>query len=159
MKYRLTKEAIEELKAMEFSTPRSMFVMEGMGDMRRILSGEWIFEEIKPKIPKRAKLPKPVLKSIDDFKALEGWEHKWEHNAPSIWFNPKTNRCNSLEGLYTAKIRQIGIPENEYLVKDCIEQETKEPISIADYQAHKDREFEAKVREIIKKVLKEEAGE
>ena len=37
--------------------------------------------------------------------------------------------------------------------------EAKEPISIADYQAHKDREFEAKVREIIKKVLKEEAGE
>ena len=37
--------------------------------------------------------------------------------------------------------------------------EAKEPISLADYQAHKDREFEAKVREIIKKVLKEEAGE
>ena len=223
MKYRLTKEAIEELKAMEFSTPRSMFVMEGMGDMRRILSGEWIFEEIKPK------LPKPVLRSLKDFKALEGWEYRWDSFVR--WWMPRNTPCNYLGELYTAKIRQIDMPENEYLVADCIEQEieagdlvqwipfdstdesqddlrqysivesiiggllfevdgdqdyvseymlirkaseitaedrekylgekqeAKEPISLADYQAHKDREFEAKVREIIKKVLKEEAGE
>ena len=137
---------------------------------------------------------------------------------------PRNTPCNYLGELYTAKIRQIDMPENEYLVADCIEQEievgdlvqfhngidnyytyfivdkfdgvlyqshtdayhpeycklirkaseitaqdrekylgekaeAKEPISLADYQAHKDREFEAKVREIIKKVLKEEAGE
>jgi len=158
MKYKLTESAIEELKAMEFHTPRSMFVMEGMGDMRRILAGEWIFEEIKPKIPKRAKLPKPSIKTVEDFKALKGWEHQWQHNPPSIWFEPKRSLA-TLEEVSKAKIRQIDMPENEYLVKDCIEQETKEPISIADYQAHKDREFESKVREIIKKVLKEEAGE
>lgn len=159
MKYKLTKEAIEELKSMEFSTPRSMFVMEGLGDMRMILAGEWIFEEIKPKMPKRAKLPKPSIKTFEDFKALKGWEHQWKHTAPSVWFKSNITLCTTLEEVSKAKIRQIDMPENEYLVKDCIEQETKEPISIADYQAHKDREFEAKVREIIKKVLKEEAGE
>ncbi len=159
MKYKLTQSAIEELKAMEFSTPRSMFVMEGMGDMRRILAGEWLFEEIKPKIPKRAKLPKPSIKTFEDFKALKGWEHQWKHNSPSVWFKSNITLCKTLEEISKAKIRQIDMPENEYLVKECIEQETKEPISIADYQAHKDREFEAKVREIIKKVLKEEVEE
>lgn len=154
MKYRLTKEAIEELKAMEFHTPRSMFVMEGMGDMRRILAGEWIFEEIKPK------LPKPVLRSVEDLKALDGWEYGLRY-----WANSDYRECNEWRKDFDfmkfgrAKIRQIDMPENEYLVADCIEQEAKEPISIADYQAHKDREFEAKVREIIKKVQKEEAGE
>jgi len=159
MKYKLTQSAIEELKAMEFSKPRSMFVMEGMGDMRRILAGEWIFEEIKPKMPKRAKLPKPTIKTVEDFKALKGWEHQWQYNSPSVWFEPKRSLATTLEEVSKAKIRQIDMPKNEYLVKDLIEQETKEPISIADYQAHKDREFEVKVREIIKKVLKEEAGE
>jgi hypothetical protein len=46
MKYKLTKEAIKALEAMEFSAPISMFVMEGMGDMRRILAGEWIFKKV-----------------------------------------------------------------------------------------------------------------
>ena len=229
MKYRLTKEAIEELKAMEFSMPRSMFVMEGMGDMRRILAGEWIFEEIK------LKLSKPRLKSVEDLKALEGWEASLFDDD---WYSvSKYDNIRSIQSYADHKIRQIDMPENEYLVKDCIEQEIevgdiakheggfiglvqsiwgsdpvevelgnrtdeycyhlndcklirkaseitqsdrekylgekaeepniwkgaykepKEPISIADYQAHKDREFEAKVREIIKKVLKEEAGE
>jgi len=244
MKYKLTQSAIEELKAMEFSKPRYMFVMEGMRDSR-ILPGEWFFEEIKPKIPKRAKLPKPSIKTFEDFKALKGWEHQWLHNPPSVWFEPKRSLA-TLEEVSKAKIRQIDMAENEYLVKDCIEQEIEvgdlvewlewtedrkeidrygiatdikgkclewsaqgvnglledhklirkaseitqsdrekylgekqEPLSgpaqvpytaeqqsmseivptVGLYQAWKDRQLEAKVREIIKKVLKEEAGE
>lgn len=204
MKYKLTKAAIEELKAMEFHTPRSMFVMEGMGDMRRILAGEWIFEEIKPK------LPKPVLKSVEDLKALEGWEYGLRD-----WANSDYRECNEWRKDFDfmkfgrAKIRQIDMPENEYLVKDCIEQEIEvgdlfifspngkgiyliaKSISYAIVYAtndvgyikascklirkaaditpedrekylgekHDNDELEAKVREIIKKVLKEEAGE
>lgn len=204
MKYKLTKEAIEELKAMEFSTPRSMFVMEGMGDMRRILAGEWIFEEIKPK------LPKPRLKSVDDLKALEGWEYGLED-----WSNSDYRECRAWRNSFdfmkfgNAKIRQIDMPENEYLVKDCIEQEIEvgdlfewkfrgakeffvakkneggiirvingttcqtencklirkaSEITAEDREKylgekHDNDELESKVREIIKKVLKEEAGE
>ena len=158
MKYKLTESAIEELKAMEFEE-KGQTNYEIISDCIDNLYDGWVntqgfelFEIVAEK------LPKPRLKSIDDFVALEGWEYQWEHTPHWIWWASKIT-CNSLEELYTAKIRQIDMPENEYLVKDCIEQETKEPISIADYQAHKDREFEAKVREIIKKVLKEEAGE
>ena len=135
MKYKLTKEAIEELKAMEFDHPT-------------LVVGSWTkADEIFDLEPIAEKLPKPVLKSIDDFKALKGWEHQFQHNSPSVWFKPNITLCKTLEEVSKAKIRQIDMPENTYLVKDCIEKE----IEVGD--------FEAKVREIIKKVLKEEAGE
>jgi len=223
MKYKLTKEAIEELKAMEFEE-NGQTTYEIISDCIEKLYDGWIstqgFELFQIVAEK---LPKPVLKSIEDFVALKGWEYQWEHTAHWVWWSPKTTPCNSLEELYTAKIRQIDMPENTYLVKDCIEQEievgdiakheggfiglvqsiwgsdlvevelgnktdeycynlnhcklirkaseitaedrekylgekqaeAKEPISLADYQAHKDREFEAKVREILVRVLEE----
>jgi len=150
MKYKLTKEAIEELKAMEFADTPMLYYW---GDYGRKISKSLSLQPIAEK------LPKPTIKTVEDFKALKGWEHQWQYNSPSVWFKPNITLCKTLEEVSKAKIRQIDMPENEYLVKDCIEQETKEPISIADYQAHKDREFEAKVREIIKKVLKEEVEE
>ena len=161
MKYKLTQEAIEEINKIMNSISidsipaagQPIYFIHLMQAIR-----DQVDMELKLIEKVAEKLPKPRLKSIDDFVALEGWEYQWEHTPHWIWWASKIT-CNSLEELYTAKIRQIDMPENEYLVKDCIEQETKEPISIADYQAHKDREFESKVREIIKKVLKEEAGE
>ncbi len=148
MKYKLTQEAIKELEAMVFEYHSTYESCLDLGDA---LHDHWLnsnkFKVFEPIVEK---LPKPVLRSVEDFVALEGWEYQWEHTPHWIWWASKIT-CNSLEELYTAKIRQIDMPENEYLVKDCIEQETKEPISIA--------EFEAKVREIIKKVLKEEVEE
>ena len=103
MKYKLTKEAIEELKSMEFDHPT-------------LVVGSWTkADEMFDLEPIAEKLPKPSLKSVEDFKALEGWEYQWEHNSPVRWWMPRNTPCNYLGELYTAKIRQIDMPENEYL--------------------------------------------
>lgn len=168
MKYKLTQEAIEELKAMEFEDGSPYQCCDELAQNLE----HWYMDNKDAKVvePITIKLPKPRLKSIEDLKALEGWEliYTEDLRGDCIEIDWET----SLDLLRSNKIRQIDMPENEYLVSDCIEQEIeepniwkgaykepKEPISLADYQAHKDREFEAKVREIIKKVLKEEAGE
>ena len=225
MKYKLTKEAIEELKAMELESNRLDRFILGQ-QVGELIYDLWLNRDIEVFEPIAEKLPKPVLKSIDDLKALEGWEYQFKHNAPSIWFDLKLAKYDLLD-LSKAKIRQIDMPENEYLVADCIEQEIEvgdiakheggfiglvqsiwgsDPVEVelgnktdeycynlnqcklirkaseitqSDREkylgekaeepniwkgAHKEVkaepfEFEAKVREIIKKVLKEEAGE
>jgi len=180
MKYKLTKEAIEELKAMELESncPDRFILGQQVGELIYDL---WLNRDIEVFEPIAEKLPKPVLRSVEDLQALEGWEC---HEPAFVgWFSPK--ECFIPFGVIQdgAKIRQIDMPENEYLVKDCIEQD-KSPQQIKQeildikediinrkieepniwkgaYKEIKTGpfDFEAKVREIIKKVLKEEAGE
>lgn len=144
MKYKLTQSAIEKLEAIEFETSDKVWI-EYYGNKRRI------FLELEPIAEK---LPKPRLKSVEDLKALYGWRLYSESNLSTtetvdewgeLYHKYIFDNCVTLG----YKIRQIDMPENEYLVADCIEQEIE----------YVETKLEAKVREIIKKVLKEEAGE
>ncbi len=109
MKYKLSKKQLEELSEMEWD--QDLLKVKALTS-----STHAIFLTMDPIIEP---LPKPSIKTLEDFKALGGWEYKWEHS--SVWFDVK-NFPHTLDSLKTATIRQKDLPSNSFLLSDCIEE-------------------------------------
>jgi hypothetical protein len=127
MKHKLSQRqldaAIEELKSLEFDT--TVVCKYGQVDIKQTFDLSEMVAIAEP-------LKKPVIRNVEDLKALEGeWEFS-DKSVPTIWMKKVRSYWISLSDISKqTRIRQISLPSNSFLLSECIEHEIEE-IEVGD---------------------------